>query len=689
MSRSCCCPLLVSRDVYSYIAHGQIVSLHHANPYVQTPADFPGFLSRTLVGPQWVDTPSVYGPLFTHLAGRRHPDLDAPRRARRRVPAHRDRGEPRHDVRDRRRVAPRPPGRAAFAVAAFGLNPVILFQSAGERAQRPPRGARRSRSPPGACSASGRTGRSRSSTCGALVKATAFLPLRAPRRLGRLAAAARSERLRAGATHAAVAPGDRRVVACPFLQLHDPTLGMLELSSHEGWLAPSRFFRRVLDAISGDTLGVVARVVFALALVAAVVVARPGDRACGRVGATRARAPRRLGVGAARPDAARPGAPAVVPRVVAPADLDPSARAPRLVDRAVGRARAVAVDGGAAPVPGRVRPEHPDRALRRSRLIVIGLLVWLALDLRRRSSIPLPLHDEEGASPPRPARAEAASATGGSARRRPSRSRASAARVSAAAPNAGAVAIAATRSSKRHDGVAEAEHGEDHEDRDRGGRDLAGDDGPKARRPRPALNSAVGRRRDASSPGSGSTSRGWVAASGPRENGASAKTRVDLVTGDVRERQLGQGVVLRVSPVGGLAVEEVGDRADEHVNIVRAVRERRSADDVRGARSEERRGGVVVVHEEHDRGALRRVRTRGDRRALREPCFLRRDERRLAAPREEGSDDHPAREDDDHHTSEPRPRASFRRTHTRPSAAPIGTANPNVTRRSGGNHPVT
>ena len=32
-----------------------------------------------------------------------------------------------------------------------------------------------------------------------------------------------------------------------------------------------QFFRRVLDAISGDTLGVLARVVFAVALVAAVV----------------------------------------------------------------------------------------------------------------------------------------------------------------------------------------------------------------------------------------------------------------------------------------------------------------------------------------------------------------------------------------------------------------------------------
>ena len=62
-------PLVISRDVYSYIAHGQIVSIHHANPYVQTPADFPSLLTRELVGPKWVDTPSVYGPLFSHLSG--------------------------------------------------------------------------------------------------------------------------------------------------------------------------------------------------------------------------------------------------------------------------------------------------------------------------------------------------------------------------------------------------------------------------------------------------------------------------------------------------------------------------------------------------------------------------------------------------------------------------------------------
>ena len=60
--------------------------------------------------------------------------------------------------------------------------------------------------------------------------------------------------------------------AAPFLNLHDPSLGMFELAGHEGWLAPSRFFRRFLDAVSGDTLGVVARVAFAAVLLAVVVI---------------------------------------------------------------------------------------------------------------------------------------------------------------------------------------------------------------------------------------------------------------------------------------------------------------------------------------------------------------------------------------------------------------------------------
>ena len=61
-------PLLISRDVYSYIAYGNIAGLHHANPYVQTPAGFPLDAVSSLVGPKWFSTPAVYGPLFTAYA---------------------------------------------------------------------------------------------------------------------------------------------------------------------------------------------------------------------------------------------------------------------------------------------------------------------------------------------------------------------------------------------------------------------------------------------------------------------------------------------------------------------------------------------------------------------------------------------------------------------------------------------
>jgi hypothetical protein len=103
-------------------------------------------------------------------------------------------------------------------------------------------------------------------TLGALVKATGFLPLLL---LVVWAAWRRrpAERVRALATHGGLAVAVTVVVAAPFFQMQDPTLGMLELAGHEGWLAPSRFFGRILDAVSGDTFGAVARASFAVAMV--------------------------------------------------------------------------------------------------------------------------------------------------------------------------------------------------------------------------------------------------------------------------------------------------------------------------------------------------------------------------------------------------------------------------------------
>jgi alpha-1,6-mannosyltransferase len=389
-------PLLISRDVYSYIAHGQIVSVHHANPYVQTPADFPGFLSRTLVGPRWVDTPSVYGPLFTHLTGlvtRTTSRLDALVDTFRLIMIGASLATTFVIGAVSRRVRP---GRAAFAVAAFGMNPVILFQSAGS-------GHNDLLVALGIGLAAWCVLRERTYwaiglvACAGLIKATAFLPLlllviwvawrRSP-----------GERLRAGVTHAALGVAVIALVAAPFLQWHDPTLGMLELSSHEGWLAPSRFFGRVLDAISGDFLGAVARVVFAVALVAAVVWLA---RVVARASASGRPALELLGGWGWALLALTMLGPVLLPWYLA-WSLPLIWILPR-----VPRISLIALSVVLALSQWTAEPLRFPEAYDLNVLIghyaltpiVIGLLVWLGLDLRRRLSIPLALHDEEGREP--------------------------------------------------------------------------------------------------------------------------------------------------------------------------------------------------------------------------------------------------------------------------------------------------
>src|SRR3990170_4399442 len=162
------------------------------------------------------------------------------------------------------------PERAAFALAAVGLNPVVLFQSVGSGhndvlvalAVAGALALLAARRPLLATAVL---------ALGALVKATAGVPLLLLV-LVAVARAPRGERLRVAASHVVVAGGLALVFAAPFLQSEDPTLGMLDLTKHEGWLAPSRLFRRALDAASGHALGVVgvvARVVFPALLLGA------------------------------------------------------------------------------------------------------------------------------------------------------------------------------------------------------------------------------------------------------------------------------------------------------------------------------------------------------------------------------------------------------------------------------------
>ncbi len=260
-------PLLFSRDVYSYAYYGKIAATYHANPYVATPADFPRDTLAPYVGPKWADTPAVYGPVWTQISAlvvRVVGSVGAYVVAFRLIAVGASLGTLAVIGRLTRRTWP---AREAFALAAFGLNPVVVFQSA----------------------ASGHndllvalcvigalalltSGRSMLATAvlalGALVKATAAVPLllllvvvtaRAPR----------GRRVRALLPHLGVSAGLAVLFGLPFLNTKDPSLGMLELASHEGWLAPSRLFRRALDAISSDTLGIVVRVAFPAVLLGA------------------------------------------------------------------------------------------------------------------------------------------------------------------------------------------------------------------------------------------------------------------------------------------------------------------------------------------------------------------------------------------------------------------------------------
>jgi len=256
-------PLLFSRDVYSYAYYGRIAAAYHANPYVATPANFPHDVLATFVGPKWVDTPAVYGPLWTQVSAlvtRAVDDVGTMISAFRVIAIAASLATVFVVAGLVRRVRPE---RAAFAVALVGLNPVVLFQSA----------------------ASGHndllvalavvfSGRELWATAalalGALVKVTAAVPLL----LWWVAVAARrprGQRVRTLAPHLGLAAAFALVAAAPFANTEDPTLGAVELGSHEGWLAPSRFFRRVVDAISGDVLGIVPRIAFAMIAVAAVV----------------------------------------------------------------------------------------------------------------------------------------------------------------------------------------------------------------------------------------------------------------------------------------------------------------------------------------------------------------------------------------------------------------------------------
>lgn len=61
-------PPLLSTDIFSYGAYGRMGTLYGANPYLYGPSAIALDPLYSLIGSQWVSTPSAYGPLFTALS---------------------------------------------------------------------------------------------------------------------------------------------------------------------------------------------------------------------------------------------------------------------------------------------------------------------------------------------------------------------------------------------------------------------------------------------------------------------------------------------------------------------------------------------------------------------------------------------------------------------------------------------
>jgi hypothetical protein len=61
-------PLLLSKDVYAYWGEARVLSVHHANPYVATPADYPRDAALPWISESWRAEPADYGPAWELVA---------------------------------------------------------------------------------------------------------------------------------------------------------------------------------------------------------------------------------------------------------------------------------------------------------------------------------------------------------------------------------------------------------------------------------------------------------------------------------------------------------------------------------------------------------------------------------------------------------------------------------------------
>jgi hypothetical protein len=263
-------PLFLSRDVYSYAIYGRMVSVHGVNPYVDIPASFIDDPVYPLVSVDWIDSPSVYGPAFVAISAAVTGIFSSPPAlvlAFKALAAVASLGTMVLAVAGARRVRPE---RAAFAAVLVGWNPVIVFHGVA---------GGHNDALVGLALAAGvlliLSGRELWATAalvlGTLVKISGGVPLA----IAVLAAVFRrpkGQRLRALAAHVGVGLAVALPFIVPFEQAEDPSLGTLELTSRQGWLAPSRFVLVVLRGtanflggdLAGDIVSVVVRAAFPL-----------------------------------------------------------------------------------------------------------------------------------------------------------------------------------------------------------------------------------------------------------------------------------------------------------------------------------------------------------------------------------------------------------------------------------------
>jgi alpha-1,6-mannosyltransferase len=266
-------PLFLSRDVYSYAIYGRMVSEYGANPYTEIPAAFATDPTYPRVSVDWIDSPSVYGPAFSAAAGAVTAVVESPAGivlAFKVIAAAASLLTVVLAVAGARRIAPQ---RAAFAAVLIGWNPVVVFHGVAGGHNDALLGLAVAAGVLAILARRELWGTAILAV-GTLVKVSGAVPLL----VAVVAATIRSpkgDRLRTFLLHAGVGVAVALPFVIPFMQTEDPTLGTLELTSRQGWLAPARFVLVTLRGaastlggdLAGDIVSVLVRVAFPLLFV--------------------------------------------------------------------------------------------------------------------------------------------------------------------------------------------------------------------------------------------------------------------------------------------------------------------------------------------------------------------------------------------------------------------------------------